>query len=114
MKDRHHMLNTRAQWNSMDVSRELRSKYIYHLERETHQELHANVPPVPLLGYTALFRVLNTIQPRHDPAHDIDDLLFSIDKATRQSNTHPIERELGLLSIEAIELQRPYIMDDIY
>ena len=55
------MLNTRAQWNSMDVSRELRSKYIYHLERETHQELHANVPPVPLLGYTALFRVLNTI-----------------------------------------------------
>ena len=112
MRDKHHLLSTRNAWNSTPVSKELRSKYIYEIDRDTHQELHRDTPSVPLLGHVALFRVLNTIQPVREPRHDIDDLLFAIDKAVMRTSVHPVERDLGYLAMEVIELQRPYIVDD--
>lgn len=83
------------------------------IDREVHEELHRECPPVPLLGAHALRGVLNRFTPTNDVLRDMDGLMSAIEQSTRDYRFHPIERELAGLAIEAIDLQRPYIIDGI-
>ena len=113
--NRHHILNDRPTWNARYESKILRQtkSLIPYIDIELHRSLHKELPIVPLLGYHALQRVLYTFEPTCSTTQSIDNLLFSIEEAINHSKTHPIERELGFLTIQAIELEKDYLKGNI-
>lgn len=83
--------------------------HIYEMDREEHNELHKVCPEVPVLGYHALRNVLDNYYSTSRPESNFDNLLMGIEQASKHYRAHPIERELGLLAVEALELQKPFI-----
>lgn len=115
MRDRHHIINPRAEWTLRPAGREIRNtqSLIPRIDREIHEAIHDECPPVPLLCYNALKLTVQKFEPVHNTLKDMDNLMSAIEQATRHPRTHPIERDLAGLAIEAIDLQRPYIMEGL-
>ena len=115
MRDRHHILHYRQEWRLRDDATAIREhpSLVPVLDRETHNEIHRHCPPVPLLGYHALRRVRALWVPHKDTIESVDSLLWAIDETNRHPRAHPIERSLGELAMQAIELQKPYISSDL-
>lgn len=115
MRDRHHLLNPRMEWSLRPQAAKLRGtpSLIPRIDREIHEEIHRECPPVPLLGVYALRGTLERFVPTHDTLKDMDNLMSAIESSSRHRMVHPIERDLAGLAIEAIDMQRPYIMDGI-
>lgn len=109
MIDRHHILFERSTWISNPQAKNLRNtqSLVPRIDRGVHEEIHHNVPMVPLLGRQAMFKVVNLFEPSGHTLEDIDLLARSIERATRQGP--PIERELGGLAIETL-MQQKYIL----
>ena len=109
---RHHVLHDRVQWNAVPLGKRLRcdSGLIVPLDRDTHDELHDECPAVPLLGFHALRNTLNYYNRTNNPIRNVDNLMLAIEKSANHYKSHPIDRELGLLAVEAIDLQRPYLL----
>jgi len=115
MIDKHHILHDRVSWEARPQSKLLRStpSLVPALDRDVHNEIHANCPPVPTLGYHALTRVLREFQPSANTLDTVDDLMFSINEASKHPKAHDIERQLCQLAIQAIDLQRPILKSGI-
>jgi len=115
MIDGHHIIHTKAHYTISPEARQLRNEpsLIPRIDRDAHNELHANCPAVPLLGYHTLNRVVKDFYPQRTTLASIDDLLFAIENAARHEKAHPIESKLAFLAIEAIELQVPYIREGL-
>lgn len=115
MIDRHHCLHFRSDWTSRKEAHYLRGRpqHIPHIPRETHVELHANCPQVPLLGFYALREVANNYEQREGVIQSIEALILAIEKAAKSPRAHRIEKELALLAAQALELQLPYIKDGL-
>lgn len=114
-RDRHHILNPRLEWSLRPAARRLRGMpaLIPRIDREAHEALHEHCPPVPLLGVYALMGTLERFEPTGYVPDDMDLLMQSIEKATRHRKVFALERDLAGLAIEAIELQRPYIIQGL-
>lgn len=85
---------------------------IVKMPRPLHVELHTQCPPVPMLGFHALQNTLKLWTPDSaDNLKTLDSLCSSIDIAAQHERSHPIEREAAFLTIEALELQRPFIKE---
>lgn len=114
-EDCHHILNDRISWMSRPEARKLRQtpSLIPRIERPLHEQIHIDLPIVPLLGYHALQRTLATFEPASSTIKSIDNLAFAIESAIKHPRTHPIERDLGELTIEAVMLQREYLIGNI-
>lgn len=110
-RDVHHILHTENQWNASRVSKSLRQEpsLQIRLDRERHEELHANAPTVPLLGAHALMSVRRDFEPSHNHQKAIDSLLFAIEKAGKHPRAHVLETSLAQLAIWSIEEQIPYL-----
>lgn len=115
MFDGHHIFNTKGQWTSSAEAASLRNQpsLIPKIDREVHNELHANCPAVPLLGYHALMRVNKEFYPQRNTLDSIDDLLLAINSAAKHEKAHHIERSLAQLAAHAIELQIPFIREGL-
>ena len=109
--DRHHVLFDRKSWEARDDGLFLRRSpsMIPKLERQTHTELHENCPPVPVPDAFSLQRIRHAFRPEGDPLDDIDQLMLLVEQMTRRRDCHEISRELGQLTIMALDVQRPYI-----
>lgn len=114
-RTRHHLIHSQRQWSAEPIGQALRSQpsLIFRIRSETHNLLHDETPAVPLLGYHALRGTFQRYEPTHDATKDIDGLCLAIDRTVRGQRFHPLERDLAGLAIEAIQLQRPYIMDGL-
>jgi hypothetical protein len=114
--DRHHILHYRQEWTLRPGAEKLRESrpLVPTLPREVHNEIHANCPPVPLLGYHALARTVKLYRPlMGDTLGSMDNLMFAIEEAADHPRSHPIERDLAELAIQAVDLQRPYIKEGL-
>lgn len=111
LTNHHHILEEKAEWTSRPESKILRQTPILVPEMyvEWHNELHANCPAVPLLGRYALTQVFNEFTPTKNTLTSLDKLLVAIDHASQHKKAHPVERDLGQLTIRALELQRPFL-----
>lgn len=84
------------------------------LDRGFHEYVHRNSPAVPLLGYFALSGVAKYFEPvRHDTLATIDNLMGAIESSTMHWNTHDIDKRLGELAVEALEIQRHLLEGEI-
>lgn len=113
--DNHHIVFNRQEWTLRPKARAIREhpSLIVNMPRALHNEIHATCPAVPLLGYAALDIVQTNWDP--DPNHlkSMDNLLFAIDTVSIHPKAHQIERALAQLAGQAVELQRPYIIEGI-
>lgn len=109
--DHHHVMFDKKSWESRTESKHLRYNHslIIPIDRQVHNELHRDIPIVPLLGYHALKQVNKLYEPEGDPLKDIDKLMLSIEESSHHPRSHAIETHLAELAIWAIDLQRPYI-----
>lgn len=115
--NQHHLLYPRQPWNSHFATRNLRQKnaLIVPIEEEIHEALHREVPVVPLLDHYTALTVRRDFTPYDHYRKSMDNLVKCIDVALRGSRVQPIQRELGQLTIHALELQKPYLeMGAIY
>lgn len=113
MIDRHHLLYEKSFWEAHTSTQRLRRTHslIPRIDREVHEEIHDNCPPVPILGTYVMKRVGMLFEPTDNTFQDIDLLCRAMDKATKHSTT--IERELAGLSIEALRLQIPFVREGL-
>lgn len=113
--DIHHILFNRQEWTLRQDAESLREQPLLkpRMEREVHNELHRHCPPVPPLGYYALFRVRRDFEVGSDVFSTMDNLLGAIETANKSPKSHAIERSLGELTMQAIDLQRPFIREGL-
>lgn len=80
--------------------------------RPIHEELHAEVSPVPALGYYSLASIARDIQPYYtDPLEAIDDYSRLVENAAKHPKCRMGEAALNMLHIETIREQIPFIQD---
>lgn len=111
-RDHHHLLNPAREWSLRPDARKLRESQglIPLIDRELHDEIHRHCPPVPLLGFYALQLTLREFQPHPNTLISIDNLMFAIEASGRHPKAHPIESSLSMLVIQAIDLQRAFLI----
>ena len=116
MMSRHHILHERASWNARPEFKQLRGtpSLIPRIDRDVHDDLHANCPAVPILGSYAMRRVNMLFEPSGNTFEDIDRLSSAFDRATRHPRAHQLERDLAGVAIETIRLQIPYLKDGLW
>ena len=113
-RDAHHIIHPRQEWSLRPEAKAIRNtpSLIPELDRSVHNELHRSCPPVPLLGYHALTRVASDLYPTRGTISTMYNLMSAIENSGYHPKVHPIERELGLLAIEAIDLQRQFLIEN--
>lgn len=82
-------------------------------EQDIHDVIHRVAPAVPLLGRHALQHVASDFKPGKDTMHSIDNLLLSIDFASRHPRAHRIEVDVMDLAVEAILIQRDILRGNV-
>lgn len=114
-RDGHHVLHSKLEWSLRPEARALREtpSLIPRLDRRVHDEIHQECPPVPLLGHYALARTVRTFEPTGHTMTDIDRLMKAIETSSDHPKAHDLERDLALLAVQAIDLQRPFIAAEI-
>lgn len=112
-RDAHHILHNKQEWSLRPDAKTLREdpSLITSVTRAEHNEIHKNVPAVPLLGYHALQRTLAVYEPGGTNIESIDNLMKAIEHAADHPKAHIIEKHLAELAIWSIDLQRPFIAE---
>ncbi len=111
MKDRHHILFTASAWNSSEFTAGLRNQpsLIPRIDRDSHDALHRHVTTVPLIDHHLASRALRNFTGGSTPLRSMDNLLFALETGMAHPQTRSLDKQLGALTIHAIELQKPYI-----
>jgi len=101
----------RQEWSLRPQSLELREtpSLIVPMGRDIHSELHRETSIVPNLGYHALMNVMSTFHPTNNTLQTLERLMSSIEAASRHHKCKPIERELAMLAVRALDSQLPYL-----
>lgn len=109
--DRHHLLFPRAEWSLRPNALKLRgsSSLIMPIEKTSHMELHRVCPPVPALGHYALERTVRLYEPQNDYIDSLENLMSSIEASADAPKAHDNEKELALLTVDALDYQRRFI-----
>jgi len=105
----HHSVFERVAWQSSNEALRIRNSIITPTPIALHQELHRECPPVPLLDHTSLVQAERAYRPANDPIQSIDRLIGAIETTTKRG--HPVSREVGFLAMEALEVQKPFIIE---
>lgn len=112
-RDRHHIIFEKALWNSRPDSKRIRDtpSLIVRMDREDHNEIHRNCPPIPILGYYGIMRTLSTFEEGKNPLVTMESLMSSFENAGKNPKAHEIDRRLAELAAWSLDLQRPFIAD---
>ncbi len=113
---RHHLLYTRATWESQSQTASLRRNpnLIFRMHDDPHAELHKAVPTVPVLDHITAGLVAVNFEPVFaNKLASVDNLLTQIDKQSTNYNATTIQRELGAVTMHAIEMQKPFIREGL-
>lgn len=113
----HHCLFPRTLHTTGDDQKKLRQNrwLIPPLEVSGHDELHASVGIVPVLDNLTAGKVARAYEPvQGDYMGSIEGLMTAMEVAASHPKIGIIERDLTLLAVEALELQRPFIQEALW
>ena len=110
--DKHHVLFNKREWESRPQYKELRqnSGLIVPIDRDVHNELHISVTQVPVLGYYGIMAVQKEFYRGRTYIDTVDNLLFALKSVERHPKLSDIEKSLASIAIQAVEIQRPFIV----
>lgn len=115
-RDTHHPCHDRLSWEARPESiaiRENDSMLARDMGRKAHDLLHYMTAPVPVPSMHTLQYVANRLPSGLDVISGIDTYSSLVEQAIKHPKAKYIEKELGLLSIQAIRAQIPYIEDGL-
>lgn len=113
-KDSHHLMHFRKEWIVRPQAEYIRDQMIAHgLARTAHNALHAECGAVPVPGYHTLQRVARQLKPGLDIYERIDDYCDLVEESNRHPRIKPLEIDLNNISIEALRLQIPFLIDGL-
>ena len=109
--DKHHVIHERRLHSARPELKKIRNtpSLIPLIDRDTHEALHRNCPAIPVLSYQAIVRTLGAFDPTEDTIQTIGRLQGAVEYAVDHPKAHPIERDLGQLVIQSLELQKPFL-----
>lgn len=107
------MLFYRPEWSHRTEAKYLRELGGLRVDllRTDHDEIHRQVPFVPLLGVHALQRVANEHTRTDSLYQNIDNFVRSVERALKHPKSHELEKKLGALTIEAVLMQRDFVKE---
>lgn len=113
--NRHHILHHNRFWCADRNNKRLRQSMglIAALDGEVHTALHNACPAPPPLDVHVAQQTAHLYQPHPNPLIGIDNFRYAVEQAIRHPRTHDIERQLGMLTIEAVTLQLPFIREGL-
>ena len=113
MRDKHHILHNRLEWELRPEARRLRQTrtLVPDIDRTVHNQIHAVCPPVPPLGYYALRVIENHFEEGNSTLQSMDNLMKAIEIGANHPRAHDLEKHMADLAIWAIDLQRPWIAE---
>lgn len=113
----HHVNSFKKQWLSQEPTRRLRDEHWLQppLYDPPHMELHRQNPGgVPVPGDVMARQILRKlIVAPGDYVGTVDRYIRAIDEVCHQRSTDPIQRGIGELMMQAVELQRPFIKEGL-
>jgi len=113
-RDDHHLFHDRVSWESRPESLSMRERLIArNMARVAHDQLHRETSPVPVPLVHSLQWVSRRFHDPSDPFKGIEDVSFLLEAANRLKYVKPIEVEINLLAIEALQAQIPYLQDGL-
>lgn len=113
-RDDHHLLHDRVAWESRPESLSIRNNLIArNMARVAHDQLHRETTPVPVPLIHSLQWVSRRFHDKTDIFKGIDDMSFLLEAANKLKYVKPIEVEVNLLAIEALQAQIPYLQDGL-
>lgn len=115
MEDRHHILFSRKVWQSSELSGGLRStpSLVPKIDRELHNEIHRQVPLVPMLGYHALARTVRMFYPSGETLQDISRLQIAMEDAVDHPKATRTEKKLAELACYELSVQSYMLKDEL-
>lgn len=112
---RHHILFEKALWMARPESRRVRTNggLIVKLGQAEHTALHQTVSNVPPPNIYMARYMANEFYSDGDIFENIDRLCHVIDGSIQHPKTSLIDKQIGALMIEAVELQVPFIREGV-
>ena len=113
-RDNHHTAFNSREWSLRPQGKAIRenpSMIARQLARETHELLHAMNSPVPVPDYNTLQYVASRLPSGLEVIQGIDTYSKLVQESIRRPKAKDIDRQLGELSIEALQNQKLYIKD---
>jgi len=83
------------------------------LHKDTHAELHHNIPGLPPLSPHVACRTLSEFRGQGDALERAQQLISAIGVSILHPMTHQIEKDTGLLVIRGLDAQLPYLEMEI-
>ena len=113
--DEHHLLFTKKEWELRPDGLALRQTKLLRplISRETHNAIHRNVPPVPVLGYISLGQVRRFFDPGDTVFQAVDGFCRAIEQSARMPRAHELETDLGNVAIASLRLQLPFLAEEL-
>lgn len=113
-RDAHHLCFDRQTWEARPEGYEVRSKLIAHgLCRTAHNLIHLEQSAVPVPLYPSLQYLARRLRGRGDIFDTIDEMTELLYGANEMKYAKPVEVEINLLCIEALENQLPYLQEGL-
>lgn len=113
-RDDHHVFNRKVEWAASLEGSTLREAVVARdMLRSYHERLHKETSPVPVPLFHSLQFVACRFKPRGDVFDRIEQVQELLDKANDMRYVKPIEVELNLLCMDALEAQIPHIQDGL-
>lgn len=110
----HHILSDRVSWEARPEAQKLRESIIARdLLRGYHDRLHRETSPVPVPLYPSLQYIARRFRPKGDVFDRINQLTELLDQASDVRRVKPIEVEVNLLCMDALEAQIPYLNEGL-
>lgn len=111
----HHACFERAVWESRKDLKLIRTMnaMMFRLYVEPHGELHNALASVPVPDRFMAGRILRNFESGSGALQNIDNFCFAVEEARTHHKTQAIERGVGLLIIDAMEIQKPFILDGL-
>jgi len=113
--NRHHILHYGEYWNADRHNKKIRQSLgmIALMAVDAHNALHDACPAPPPLDVHMSQRVSGLFVPHNNPLIAVDNFRFAVENALRHPRTHDIERQVAMLTIEAVTLQMPFLRDGL-
>ena len=116
MSIHHHVLFNRNAWESNPATKALRNCrwLIPPLQSEIEKQIHKEVAVVPLLDPVSAFHVRSDFRPvEGDFVGSMYSFITTVEKTLKHPKTSVLQRTLGSLTAQAVELQIPYVKEGL-
>lgn len=116
MSTYHHTLFNRAAWESHEATKSLRNCrwLIPPLEAEAERQIHANIAVVPLLDPVSAIHTRKNFRPvQGNFVESMYRFITAVEQTIRHPKSSELQRVLGSLTAQAVELQIPYVQDGL-